>query len=80
LFYRPHPVVRADYLRQHAIQAGDRGGHLIGLRFPQLRRTLDVGEKQRHHPGWQKIAHADVAPLGLAHASQHAKVGLLEHQ
>jgi hypothetical protein len=80
LFYRPYPVVRADDLRQRAIHAGDRDGHVVRLCFPQLRRALDVGEKQRHHPGWQKLTHAHVAPLGLAHASQHANVGLVEHQ
>ena len=60
-----------------AIQARNRGRHLLG--FPQPRRAFDVGQKQRHHSRRQN-AHAQIAPLQrrvrkwvrLAHASQHA--------
>ena len=55
----------------HLIQPRHRGGHLVGLGFPQPRGALDVGQQQRHGARRQ-LAHAQLAPVSFAHASQHA--------
>jgi hypothetical protein len=70
LLDRAHPVVGGDDLVHCLILTSHRSGHLLRLGFPQLRRTLDVGQKQRHGPGRQEPAYAQLAPV------QHPRVGL----
>ena len=69
-----HTVVRRDELNQCAVERRYSGGHLVRPRLPQPRRTLDVGQQQRHGAGRQ-VAHAQIAPFGLRHAHQHAVAG-----
>ena len=48
LLDRADAAVGGDQVRQRGIQPSNRGSHLCGLGLPQPRRTLDVGEQQRH--------------------------------
>jgi hypothetical protein len=89
LFDRPHTVVGNDDLKHCAIKLRDGFRHLLGLGLPQTRRTLDIGEKQRHRSRWQKHALTHVAPvhqwrlraeINLAHASQPAATASPNHQ
>ena len=79
LLDRTHTVVGGDDVRQRLVEARDGGRHRLGLGLPQPRRTLDVGQQQRHRSG-RKLAHAHVAPVSFAHASQHAVTCSAEHQ
>ena len=68
-----------DGLVDRAVQLCQRGGHLLGLGFPQPRRALDVGQQQRHRSGRQQLTQAQLAPgqrwhlRVLAHGSQHRR-------
>jgi hypothetical protein len=33
--------------------AGDRHGHRPRIGLPQSRRALDIGQHERHRPGWE---------------------------
>ena len=57
LLDRSHTVVGGDRVGQRLVEARDRGLHRVGLGLPQARRTLDVGQQQRHRSG-RKLAHA----------------------
>jgi hypothetical protein len=48
LFDRADSVMGGDRLGHRPVEAGHGGGHLLGLALPQPRRTLDVGQQQRH--------------------------------
>ena len=44
------PVMLGDGGPQDLVVAGQRCSHVGGVGFPQPRRTLDVGEHERHRP------------------------------
>jgi hypothetical protein len=48
LLHRSHPAMSGDEIRSCIIQPCERGRHLVGLGFPQLRGAFDVGQQQRH--------------------------------
>ena len=79
LLDRADSITGGDDVQHHLIEARHSGGHLIRLGFPQPRRTLDVGQQQRHRSG-RKVAHAHVTPVSFAHANQHPVTRIAEHQ
>ncbi len=54
LFQRPHTTMAAHRIRQQRIMRRHSLGHRIGLRLPQPRRSLDVGQDKRHGAGGQR--------------------------
>ena len=57
---------RGRRIRDCAVQASDRGGHLVRLRLPQPRGAFDVGQQQRHRAGRQ-LVHGHIAPVQRRH-------------
>src|SRR4030095_4402066 len=56
-------VVIGDAVAQQRIVARERGAHRLGVRFPEPRAALDVGEEQRDGAG-RNVCHR-VLPSGL---------------
>ena len=50
LFDRSEPAVRLDRLTEQLGVASDRVVHQLGRGFPAARRTLHVGQQERHRP------------------------------
>ena len=46
---QPTPM-RLDRRAQHLVMADQRGPHRLGVGLPATRRTLDIGEQERHRP------------------------------
>ena len=44
-------AVRRDRVAQDRVVARERSPHRVGLFLPQARRTLDIGEQERHRSG-----------------------------
>ena len=72
-------VVRGGRIGHRRVEACHGGGHLVGLVFPQAGGAFDVGEQQRHCSAGEKLAHAHVAPIRLAHANQPAAMPYRQH-
>ena len=53
-------LVIVDAMAEQRIVTGERRAHRLGVRFPQTRAALDVGEQQRDGAG-RKVCHRVVA-------------------
>jgi hypothetical protein len=58
------PAVHRDRLMQNRVMAGQGGSHRLGMLFPETRRTLEIGEQERHGARRQ-LRHSD--PLRRPH-------------
>ena len=47
------PAVFVRALRDQLVVQLERSRHRVGIRLPQARRALDVGQQERDHPRWQ---------------------------
>ncbi len=61
-------VVIVDAVAQQRIVARERSAHRIGVRFPQPRAALDVGEEQRDGAG-RNVCHRGSPPRGTDSAN-----------
>ncbi len=73
-----HPAAdRLDYLPQDLVMASQRGLHRLGVLLPQTRRSLEIGEQERHRPARQ-LGHP-TPPVG-AHSQSAANRSRQPHE